>query len=159
MARIRNNLELENTQIIFKNFSGRRDDFNAEGNRHFSIVITDRSLVEELIESGYNVKRFKETDENNNPDYYLQVKVKFGDYSPTIKMITGVAKVNLNEDTVCNLDNADIAYADLIITPYHWERQGRTGTSAYLKTGYFVLEEDRFASKYNESNDDEIPFN
>ena len=56
----------------------------------------------------------------------------------------------MNENTVGELDNIDIANADLIISPYHWEVNGKRGVKAYLKTAYITMDEDEFAYKYNE---------
>ena len=49
-------LQIDDARIIFKNFEGRGDKFNREGDRNFSLLIEDENTANALIKEGWNVK-------------------------------------------------------------------------------------------------------
>lgn len=160
MAR-EDNLKIENARIVFRNFSGKPDKFNTQGGkRNFCIVIDDSNDAEELINQGWNIKRFKARDDEEEPGYYLPVKVSYNVAPPHIYICTNKSKTQLTEDTVGTLDYADISTVDAIISPYHYsDVGGRSGVSAYIKTMYVNVIVDEFASKYEfDDEPDELPF-
>lgn len=142
------NIKIENARIIFRNFSGRPDKFNTAGDRTFCVLLDD-STAKSMADEGWNIKWLpaRNIDETDTP--YLQVKVKYGDFPPKIyKLVPGGTPVLLNELTVNDLDTDEIVNADIILSPYHYEFAGRQGISAYIKTGYFTIEDD-FGGKYS----------
>ena len=159
-------LKIENARVIFRNFSGRETEFNRAGQRNFSVVIDDPDMARELSAQGWNVRLLESKDEHTEPIYILQVKIKFDSFAPPkVNMVSGRNVVTpLDEDTISVLDSADIKYVDLIVNPYEWAINGKTGISAYLKTMYAVIEEDAFADKYLsdehpiEDDEDGLPF-
>ena len=141
------NIRIENAKIAFRNFSGKEGKFNPAGRRNFCVIF-DQKTGNRLKEDGWNIRYLKSRDEDEPDTPYLQVAVSFDNYPPRVVLITNSGKTTLDEESVNILDWAEIDNVDLIIRPYNWELNGRTGTKAYLKAIYVTLSEDEFESKY-----------
>ena len=156
------NIKIENARIVFRNLSGKPDKFNPQGGkRSFSVVIEDTEFANELKREGWNIKQFNQSpDSDEEPAHFISVKVSYNNIPPHIYLCTSKNKTLLNEDTVGQLDYAEISNVDIVITPYQYEMSGRSGISAYVKTMYVTVVEDEFASKYeyDDLDDEEIPF-
>ena len=155
---IKDNLVMEDVRLIFKNFSGEEGKFNRKGDRNFCVIIEDPSEAERLAEMGWNIKPLRPLEEGGEQRAYLQVAVSYKNIEPNIYMITNKNKVRLSESTVGNLDSADIKTVDLIVSPYNWEVNGKSGVKAYCKTMYVTIDEDVFAGKYDFDHIDDPQF-
>ena len=150
-------LQIDDAKIIFRNFEGRGDKYNREGDRNFSLLIEDPDTADALAENGWNVKIKPGRDEDEGPFMRLPVKVKFTDYGPNVYLVTGDRRNELDEESIGCLDNIDIESVDLDIRPYDWDVNGRTGRTAYLQSMQVVQRIDRFAARYAAKNET-VPF-
>lgn len=148
-------LQIDDARIIFRNFEGRGDKFNREGDRNFSLLIEDPNTADTLIKEGWNVKIKEGRDEDDGPFMRLPVKVKFTDYGPNVYLITGGRRHELDEESIACLDNIDIESVDMDIRPYDWEVNGRTGRTAYLQSMQVIQRIDRFAARYADMQEKE----
>jgi hypothetical protein len=67
-------------------------------------------------------------------------------------LITSRGRTNLDENAVEMLDWADILNVDLMVRPYEWNVNGKTGIKAYLQSIYVTIQEDELERKYSELN-------
>lgn len=142
-----NNITIENARIIFRNFSGEERRFNPKGNRNFAVLLESK-VASDLANDGWNVKILQPREEGEEPTPYLPVKINYKGRPPHVVMVSSRNRVDMKEEDIGILDYADLAHVDLVIRPYDWEVNGREGRTAYLKTGYFVIDEDPVELKY-----------
>lgn len=146
------NVVMENVRIIFRNFKGKEGMYNREGDRNFAVLL-DEKTAELMAADGWNVKHLKAREEGDEEQAYLQVSVNFKGRPPRIVMITSRGRNDLGEDECELLDWADIRNVDLIVRPYDWSVNGKTGTKAYLKSLFVTIEEDELELKYADMDD------
>ena len=92
------------------------------------------------------------------PRHMLKVAVSFKNIPPKVYLVTSKKKTLLTEETIGNIDFAEIKNVDLSISPYYWTIENKkdgikSGVKAYLKTMYVTIEEDVFAGKYDDLYD------
>lgn len=138
-------LQIDDARIIYRNFAGRGDKYNREGDRNFAVLIPDEEIADELTRRGWNVKVKPPREEGDTPFMYLPVKVKFNDRGPSVYLRTGRVQNRLEEEDIGRLDRIDIIGVDLDIRPYDWEVNGKTGRTAYLQSICVTQDVDRFA--------------
>ena len=151
------------TAILFRNFAGKPDNFNPKGAMpNFTVCLSDER-AKQLEAEGLDIKWRQNPD--GDQQGRLKVFVRFENFPPKVFRITKKNTVELNADTVALLDHDEIKDADLIISPYHYDFNGRKGTKAYLSKGYFTIAEDQYAERYlgpqrgdAADTDDDLPF-
>lgn len=153
MTKRANNLVIEDAKIMFRNFAGAESEYNRRGSRNFCVAIEDAEQAKALIKDGWNIRLLAPRDEMEDPLHYLPVAVSFEHIPPIVTLVTSRNKTPMTEETVGMLDYAYVINADITISPYHWEVNGKSGIKAYLKSGWFTIEEDEFAEKYRDDED------
>ena len=138
-------LQIDDARIIFKNFEGRGDKFNREGDRNFSLLIEDPETADALADRGWNVKIKPPREDGDIPFMFLPVKVKFNGRGPNVYLQTGRNKNRLDEESIGLLDDIDIVCVNLDIRPYDWDVNGKSGRTAYLQNIEVIQDVDRFA--------------
>lgn len=142
---------MEGVRIIFRNFAGKEGQYNREGDRNFAVLL-DEPTAEAMGADGWNVKVLKprEAEEDSIEQPYLPVSINFNGRPPRVVLITSRGRNNIGEDQVEMLDWADITNVDLIVRPYEWTVNGKSGIKAYAQSVYVTIEEDELERKYSE---------
>lgn len=138
----------KNAAIRFQNFSGRAEKYNTEGNRKFELVLTPEE-ADMLAEEGCTIRKWKKNEDEII--YTIKVKVVFNNPfnpDPTIYMLTSRGATKIDESIVSELDRAEIANIDLTIILAKWNTNGKSGSTAYLRSMYVTLVEDELENEY-----------
>lgn len=145
-----NTVLMEGVRIIFRNFAGKEGQYNREGDRNFAVLLDDKTAAV-MAEDGWNVKWLKprDDDEDPTPQAYLPVSVNFRGRPPRIVQITSRNRTTIDESQVEMLDWVDILNVDLIVRPYEWTVNGKSGIKAYLQSMYITIQEDPLEAKYS----------
>lgn len=146
-----NTVLMEGVRIIFRNFAGKEGQYNREGDRNFAVLLDD-TVATAMAEDNWNIKWLKprSEEEGDTPQAYLPISVNFKGRPPRIVMITSRGRTNIDESQVETLDWVDIINVDLIVRPYEWTVNGKSGVKAYLQSIYVTIEEDPLEMKYNQ---------
>lgn len=145
--RVEDVIAIENAQVLFRNFSGKPGQYNPQGNRTFSVLL-DKDLAEVLLNQGWNVRWLQPKDEADEPQAHLSVTVRFEPRPPKILLMSSRGKTVIDEENVNILDWAEIKSVDVIIQPYNWAVNEKSGVKAYVKSMYVTIVEDEFENKY-----------
>lgn len=146
------NAVLEGVRIGFRNFAGKEGQYNREGDRNFAVFL-DEDTAEKMARDGWNVKHLNPRDEDEQPQAYLSVAVNFKGRPPRIVLISSRGKSHVEESMIDMLDWAVFSNVDLILNPYEWVVNGKSGVKAYLQSMFATLEEDELDRKYSEIPD------
>lgn len=143
----RDMVEFSNVKIIHRNLRGVQTEFNRNGNRSFSVVLTEDE-AQEMLERGYNVKVRQSQSNPDDKFCFLPIAVNFNNIPPKIYRVVGDKMTLLTEANVGVIDSSDIINVDLTVNARYWEINGKSGIKPYVNVMYVEVEEDAFADKY-----------
>lgn len=152
MPRQEETVTIEGARLAFKNFAGKEGQFNREGDRNFAVIL-DEDVAAAMLTDGWNVRRLKprEDDEGSaEGSPYISVSVSYKGRPPQITLVSSRGRTPISEDEVEVLDWVEFANVDLIINPYNWAVNGKTGVKAYLKKMFITIVEDELDRKYED---------
>lgn len=147
-------LQIDDATLVYKNFEGRGDKFNREGDKNFHVRIFDEAMADALVNDkndygiGWNVKVKPPREDGDDPFMSLKVKVKFNNRGPKVVLISGDSRVELDEGSIKCLDNIEIERVDLDIRPYDDIVNGAPFRTAYLDKLYVTQRYNRFIDRY-----------
>lgn len=151
-----NNVVMEGVRIIFRNFEGKEGPYNKAGERNFAVLL-DEKIANMMAEDGWNIKWLKPrediAEEGDEDQPYLPVSLRYDVFPPHVVLVTSRNRTVLDESQVAVLDYSDISNVDLIVRPYTWDVNGKTGIKAYVKTMFVTIEEDALIRKYAEMDE------
>lgn len=150
---IKNKLYIEDAQLLYSNFAGREQTdpngriVNNAGNMNFSIVIPE-DMVDRMIDDGWNIKIRAPREEGEEVIHYMKVNISYRFSEPEIIMYINGSEKHLHQDTIGNLDEAEIIGLDVCVT--HPSEEGRNG---YLSEMRVTIEPNPFDLKYQPAED------
>jgi len=141
---------IDDAHIMFRNFSGNPDKFNAQGGKRYFHVLLNPEMAQALEAQGYNVKYLKARDEGDIPQAHLKVMVNIdSNQPPKLHIVTSKGRRQLEPSMLPMLDWADFGRVDLIWNKYErdWP-DGRKTVTAYLQTFFGIVKEDELEQRY-----------
>ena len=144
----RNTVTLENAKIFWLNFRGAEGQYNRAGDRNFHVEVPDE-VAKVMEKDGWNIK-WREPREEGDPQIaHIAVKVNFNSFRPPkIVLISSSGRTNIGPGEAEIVDYADIKKVDVILSPFQYEVNGKSGISCYLQTMFLTINEDELELKY-----------
>jgi hypothetical protein len=150
-----NDIILENGMIAYRNFSGRPTEYKPEGGiRTVTFVIPDE-WADDLRNDGWKI-RYEEKKERFLLEATVLYRTKDGrPKDPKVFIVRDDNKlIHMTEETVGELDSADIVSVDAVIGPSRYNFGGKTGIKAYVNSLYIKIRENPIERKYRQMLDD-----
>lgn len=164
--------DLEDGDLIFRNFTGKPTNVNPDGGvRTFAIAFKkyDAEFDEEvakacdiMFEEGWNI-RVKEKGKDGTGAYvpgasydygnhriYLSVEARFNNYPPDIHIIVeGKGRDTLySEDMTPAIDSLTLHNISVELSPRHWDDRGTDRIKAFLATMWAIAEPNPYEERY-----------
>lgn len=142
-------LEFEDAHIIFKNFEGRADRYNAEGKRNFNVILNQEEAIA-LKERGFTIRMLRPRSEEDEPTFAVKINVSFregSDKNPILGLIKNGEKHLLGANEAKLLDQLELEGIDFSVHTYEWDKENHK-FSGYLDEFYATVVESALDRKY-----------
>lgn len=157
---------IEDARVIYKNFRGEASQYNRNGDRNFAVVIDDENVAADLENHNWNIKRKLQDDGTEFVYLPVSVSYRIEALQPKIILYSKNGSDVITEETVKDIDYAEIESFDIVLRPRHWnDDNGEPHVKAYLAELRAILNEGYFDEKYaayehpeDDVAEEEIPF-
>lgn len=140
---------VEDTDILFHNFSGKeRPPFNRAGDRNFAVLLDPEAAVG-MEKDGFNVKGLEEEDK----DPFISIKINYSIKPPYILLITSTNRRIIKEDDVGILDSLEFSNVHVMCNGSKNPNNTSGPLVSYLRTMFLTLDEDPLMRKYGIPSD------
>ena len=178
----RGKIHIDNALIVSKNFAGAekrnpldpKEIVNTKGNRNFSIELNKDAAdlisnfrLTEHPDKAYRVqvKLPKPDAEDQTPRIFMTVKVRYNYDSegkpyrnnPKIRQYSSKGMTEKTEKNVDTIDEVYIEKADLVFSPYPWEKFGKVGLTAFLTQLNYKIKENEMNAKWDQDYSTDTP--
>lgn len=144
-----NTIRLKDVRIMWRNFAGEQNQYNAPGQRNFVVFLTPE-MGQAFREGGFNVKHLEPREPGEEGQDFVRVNVRLeSNTPPNIWLVNSKGKRKLTEDLLPMADMVDILTTDISVSRYErkWP-DGRTTVTPYLQTIFIFLREDELEQEY-----------
>ena len=143
----------------FRNFEGRKSEYNPMGEKEFGVIIDDPELAQQMAADNWNVKTLTNRDGreylygikvDGDDLHWVKIKVKYHKNNgeptnpPIIKIRTTNNEINYGEADLKELDTADLMNVDLKINISKRVINGKSITTGYLSLMRATMIDDNY---------------
>lgn len=149
-----NEVVIENAVLWYKNFAGirRPGSYDTAGDRNFTLIVTDQSIAQTMIDMGYNMKYVVPEAASGTiitPYWKLKVHVRFASYPKNYFVYCNGVQTRLTEETIGQLDRARLSNVDVAIGLGQVNTNGSATRTAYLNRIDATMPFDYLGQKYS----------
>ena len=125
----------------FRNFSKEQRSMDSGTVRHFAVRVEDEN-VEKLRSFGFNVGYYEPKDNPEAGHYFLDINLGWQLRDPNIYVVENGKETKQTEMTIGTLDKSNsIVYADIEVSPHHWNNNGRSGIKPWVSEMFIYMAE------------------
>ena len=146
-------LLIENAQIMYRNFAGNEGVYNPKGARNYSVRIDTLEEAQAIEALGWKVNYPKPREDGQPRDFAATMPVHLKYHPkiapPRVKLLKRGGQVTIDEEAVDMMDFVSIEKVDMMLRPFHWKQpSGAEGVKNMCASIYITVREDELELKY-----------